>query len=29
MSWNSTGNLLFYNWLNHYVYQVTPYRLED
>lgn len=27
-SWNSTGNLLFYNWLNHYVYQVTPYKLE-
>ncbi|MBR6750707.1 MAG: homoserine O-succinyltransferase [Clostridia bacterium] len=29
MSWNSTGNLLFYNWLNYYVYQVTPYSLED
>ena len=29
LSWNSTGNLLFYNWLNHYVYQVTPYNLED
>ena len=29
ISWNSTGNLLFYNWLNHYVYQVTPYNLED
>ncbi|MFI3229032.1 MAG: homoserine O-succinyltransferase [Bacillota bacterium] len=28
MSWNSTGNLLFYNWLNHYVYQVTPFKLE-
>lgn len=26
-SWNSTGNLLFYNWLNHYVYQVTPFKL--
>lgn len=24
-SWNSTGNLLFYNWLNYYVYQVTPF----
>ena len=22
-------SLLFYNWLNHYVYQVTPYNLED
>lgn len=27
-SWNSTANLLFYNWLNYYVYQVTPYDLE-
>lgn len=23
--WKSTANLLFYNWLNYYVYQVTPY----
>lgn len=29
MSWKSTGNLLFYNWLNYYVYQVTPYSLYD
>lgn len=28
MSWNSTGNLLFYNWLNYYVYQVTPYEIN-
>ena len=28
-SWKSTANLLFYNWLNHYVYQVTPFHLED
>lgn len=28
-SWNSTGNLLFYNWLNYYVYQVTPYFIVD
>lgn len=27
MSWKSTGNLLFYNWLNYYVYQVTPFEL--
>ncbi len=26
MSWKSTGNLLFYNWLNYYVYQVTPFK---
>lgn len=27
MKWRSTANLLFYNWLNYYVYQVTPYHL--
>jgi len=27
MKWRSTANLLFYNWLNYYVYQVTPYYL--
>lgn len=27
MKWKSTANLLFYNWLNYYVYQVTPYVL--
>lgn len=27
MKWTSTANLLFYNWLNYYVYQVTPYNL--
>jgi homoserine O-succinyltransferase len=27
MSWNSTGNLLFYNWINYYVYQVTPFDI--
>lgn len=26
VSWKSTANLLFYNWLNYYVYQVTPYQ---
>ncbi len=29
MSWKSTANLLFYNWLNYYVYQVTPFNLTD
>lgn len=28
-SWKSTGNLLFYNWLNHYVYQITPFDIEQ
>ncbi|MGU0042963.1 homoserine O-acetyltransferase/O-succinyltransferase family protein [Escherichia coli] len=23
-SWRSHGNLLFTNWLNYYVYQITP-----
>ena len=25
VSWCSTGNLIYMNWLNHYVYQITPY----
>ena len=29
MRWKSTANLLFSNWLNYYVYQETPYDLED
>lgn len=29
MSWRSTANLLFANWLNYYVYQETPYNLEE
>lgn len=28
MKWLSTANLLYYNWLNYYVYQVTPYELK-
>ncbi|MBR1747102.1 MAG: homoserine O-succinyltransferase, partial [Clostridia bacterium] len=27
MTWRSTGTLLFNNWLNYYVYQVTPYDI--
>ena len=27
MNWSSTSNLLYINWLNYYVYQVTPYKL--
>ncbi|CDH03302.1 homoserine O-acetyltransferase MetA [Xenorhabdus bovienii] len=26
-SWRSHGHLLFLNWLNYYVYQITPYDL--
>lgn len=29
VSWRSHANLLFSNWLNYYVYQVTPYNIED
>ncbi|MBO7221434.1 MAG: homoserine O-succinyltransferase [Clostridia bacterium] len=28
-SWRSTANLLFYNWLNYYVYQITPFDIND
>ncbi|MEG0377870.1 MAG: homoserine O-succinyltransferase [Eubacterium sp.] len=27
--WRGHSNLLFFNWLNYYVYQATPYDLED
>lgn len=27
--WRSHGNLLFCNWLNHYVYQATPFDLSQ
>ncbi len=27
-SWKSHGSLLFTNWLNYYVYQMTPYQLD-
>lgn len=27
-TWRSHGNLLFINWLNYYVYQITPYDLR-
>ena len=27
--WRSTANLLFLNWLNYYVYQPTPFNIND
>ena len=27
--WRGHSNLLFVNWLNYYVYQATPYNLEE
>lgn len=29
VAWRSHANLLFNNWLNYYVYQQTPFILED
>ncbi len=29
VSWRGHGNLLFANWLNYYVYQETPYDLNE
>ena len=28
VSWRSSANLLFINWLNYFVYQNTPFELE-
>ena len=29
MSWSSTANLIYMNWLNHYVYQLTPFDIDN
>ena len=29
VTWRSHANLLFSNWLNYFVYQNTPYDLDD
>ena len=29
VTWKSHGNLLFNNWLNYYVYQLTPFDVND
>ena len=28
VTWRSSANLLFFNWLNYFVYQTTPYELD-
>ena len=28
VTWRSHGNLLYSNWLNYFVYQITPYDIE-
>ncbi len=29
VTWRSHGNMIFLNWLNYYLYQETPYDLND
>ncbi len=29
MKWRAHANLLYSNWLNYYVYQTTPYNIDD
>lgn len=29
VTWRAHGNLLFQNWLNYYVYQQTPYNVDE
>ena len=29
VNWRSSGQLLYSNWLNYYVYQSTPYDLSE
>ena len=29
VTWRGHGNLLFQNWLNYYVYQETPYDIDE
>ena len=29
VTWRSHANLLFYNWLNYFVYQTTPYDISQ
>lgn len=29
VTWRADGNMLFLNWLNYYVYQETPYHIDD
>ena len=29
MCWSSVANLIYVNWLNYYVYQITPYNINE
>jgi homoserine O-succinyltransferase len=29
VTWRAHANLLFHNWINYYVYQKTPYNIDE
>jgi homoserine O-succinyltransferase len=29
VQWRSHANMLYINWLNYFVYQATPYKIEE
>ncbi|MCR5003737.1 MAG: homoserine O-succinyltransferase, partial [Bacteroidales bacterium] len=29
VTWRAAANLFYSNWLNYYVYQETPYNIDD
>ena len=29
VTWRAHANLMFSNWINYYIYQETPYNIED
>ena len=29
VTWRSSANLMYYNWLNYFVYQTTPYNINE
>lgn len=29
VTWRSCANLMYYNWLNYFVYQTTPYNIDE
>ena len=29
VTWRSSANLMYYNWLNYFVYQTTPYNIDE
>ena len=29
VTWRAHGNLLFSNWINYYIYQETPFNIDD